>query len=148
MTILIGLILLVFISKRPVQLSALIAVMLGGSLGALSRYLLSLGVQRWIKPEFLPTGTMVVNLIGCFLIGLLAALFEQKSWGNGWPRIFLFVGFLGSFTTFSTYTLDTFLLLKSDQFMGAFLNMGLQIILGLALAITGWYSVYGIKISG
>mgnify|MGYP005715990541 FL=1 len=148
MTILIGLILLVFIPKRPLQLSTLIAVMLGGSLGALSRYLLSLGVHRWIKPEFLPIGTMVVNLIGCFLIGFLAALFEQKNWGSGWPRIFLFVGFLGSFTTFSTYTFDTFLLLKSDQFVGAFLNMGLQIILGLALAIAGWYSVYGIKISG
>ena len=148
MTILIGLILLVLISKGPVQLSALIAVMLGGSLGALSRYLLSLGVHRWIKPEFLPIGTMVVNLIGCFLIGLLAALFEQKNWGNGWPRIFLFVGFLGSFTTFSTYTLDTFLLLKSDQLWGAILNMVLQVILGLALAMAGWYSVYGVKATG
>ena len=80
-----------------------------------------------------------------FLNWSLAALFEQKNWGRGWPHIFLFVGFLGSFTTFSTYTFDTFLLLKSDKFMDAFLNMGLQIILGLALAIAGWYSVYGIK---
>ena len=67
--------------------------MLGGSLGALCRYLLGLGVHRWLKPEYLPTGTMVVNLLGCFLIGLLAALFELKNWGSGWPRIFLFVGF-------------------------------------------------------
>ena len=122
--------------------------MLGGSLGALSRYLLSLGVHRWLKPEFLPMGTMVVNLLGCFLIGLLAALFELKNWGSGWPRVFLFVGFLGSFTTFSTYTMDTFLLLKTDQFMGAFLNMGLQVILGLAVATAGWYLVYGTKVSG
>ena len=130
------------------HLTTLIAVMLGGSLGALCRYLLGLGVHRWLKPEYLPTGTMVVNLLGCFLIGLLAALFELKNWGSGWPRIFLFVGFLGSFTTFSTYTLDTFLLLKSDQFMGAFLNMGLQVILGLAVAMAGWYLVYGTKVSG
>ena len=122
--------------------------MLGGSLGALSRYLLSVGIERWLKPEMLPVGTIVVNLVGCFLIGLLAALFEVKNWGNGWPRMFLFVGFLGSFTTFSTYTFDTFLLLKTDQFVAAFLNMGLHVLLGLALAIAGWYSIYALKISG
>lgn len=144
----IGPILSIFSRKESVHLTTLIAVMLGGSLGALCRYLLGLGVHRWLKPEYLPTGTMVVNLLGCFLIGLLAALFELKNWGSGWPRIFLFVGFLGSFTTFSTYTLDTFLLLKSDQFMGAFLNMGLQVILGLAVAMAGWYLVYGTKVSG
>ena len=122
--------------------------MLGGSLGALSRYLLSVGIERWLKPEILPVGTIVVNLVGCFLIGLLAALFEVKNWGNGWLRMFLFVGFLGSFTTFSTYTFDTFLLLKTDQFVAAFLNMGLQVLFGLALAIAGWYSIYALKISG
>jgi CrcB protein len=62
--------------------------------------------------------------------------------------MFLFVGFLGSFTTFSTYTFDTFLLLKTDQFVAAFLNMGLQVLFGLALAIAGWYSIYALKISG
>jgi CrcB protein len=122
--------------------------MLGGSLGALSRYLLSVGIERWLKPEILPVGTIVVNLVGCFLIGLLAALFEVKNWGNGWLRMFLFAGFLGSFTTFSTYTFDTFLLLKTDQFVAAFLNMGLQVLFGLALAIAGWYSIYALKISG
>ena len=89
----IGPILSIFSRKESVHLTTLIAVMLGGSLGALCRYLLGLGVHRWLKPEYLPTGTMVVNLLGCFLIGLLAALFELKNWGNGWPRIFLFVGF-------------------------------------------------------
>ena len=122
--------------------------MLGGSLGALSRYLLSVGIERWLKPEILSVGTIVVNLVGCFLIGLLAALFEVKNWGNGWLRMFLFAGFLGSFTTFSTYTFDTFLLLKTDQFVAAFLNMGLQVLFGLALAIVGWYSIYALKISG
>jgi CrcB protein len=122
--------------------------MLGGSLGALSRYLLSVGIERWLKPEILPVGTIVVNFVGCFLIGLLAAFFEVKNWGNGWLRMFLFAGFLGSFTTFSTYTFDTFLLLKTDQFVAAFLNMGLQVLFGLALAIAGWYSIYALKISG
>ena len=74
-----------------------------GFIGAIARYLLSTAVQHAVKPEQFPIGIFIVNILGCFLIGLLAALFELKSWMNVELRLFVFVGVLGGFTTFSTF---------------------------------------------
>ena len=81
-------------------------VMLGGSLGAASRYAVSLLTARLFGPQF-PYGTMVVNLAGCFLIGLLFALADRSRLLTPDVRLLLITGYLGALTTFSTFSLET-----------------------------------------
>ena len=81
-------------------------VMLGGSLGAASRYAVSLLTARLFGPQF-PYGTMVVNLAGCFLIGPLSALPEPPRLLTPDVRLLLTTGYLGAPTTFSTFSLET-----------------------------------------
>ena len=81
-------------------------VMLGGSLGAASRYAVSLLTARLFGPQF-PYGTMVVNLAGCFLIGLLFALADRSRLLTPDVRLLLLTGYLGALTTFSTFSLET-----------------------------------------
>ena len=81
-------------------------VMLGGSLGAASRYGVSLLTARLFGPQF-PYGTMVVNLAGCFLIGLLFALADRSRLLTPDVRLLLITGYLGALTTFSTFSLET-----------------------------------------
>ena len=81
-------------------------VMLGGSLGAASRYGVSLLSARLLGTQF-PYGTMVVNLAGCFLIGLLFALADRSRLLTPDVRLLLITGYLGALTTFSTFSLET-----------------------------------------
>ena len=81
-------------------------VMLGGSLGAASRYGVSLLSARLLGPQF-PYGTMLVNLAGCFLIGLLFALADRSRLLTPDVRLLLITGYLGALTTFSTFSLET-----------------------------------------
>ena len=81
-------------------------VVLGGSLGAASRYAVSLLTARLFGPQF-PYGTMVVNLAGCFLIGLLFALADRSRLLTPDVRLLLITGYLGALTTFSTFSLET-----------------------------------------
>ena len=76
--------------------------------------------------------------MGCFLIGLLAALFELKGWMNIELRMFIFVGFLGGFTTFSTFINDTFILGKEGEILSAMMNAGGQVIVGLLFVWCGY----------
>jgi len=110
----------------------------GGFIGAVARYLLSTSIQHSIKPERFPIGIFVVNILGCFLIGFLAGLFELNSWMNVELRLFVFVGLLGGFTTFSTYINDTYLLGKDGEFIAALLNAGGQVIVGLLFVWLGY----------
>lgn len=117
---------------------SLFAVGAGGFLGAVSRYLLSISVDDYFKASQFPVGIATVNIIGCFLIGFLAALFELKGWMNIELRLFLFVGFLGGFTTFSTFVNDTFLLGKNGEMLNALLNAGGQVLVGLLFVWVGY----------
>jgi CrcB protein len=114
-----------------------LAVMTGGSLGAAGRYLLFLTVQRVAGPSF-PTGTLAANLLGSFLIGLLWSLFEGSRLTNEW-RLFIFTGFLGGFTTFSTFARETTQLFKVGEWKTALIYAGISNILGVTLVLAGYY---------
>ena len=104
---------------------------LGGSLGAIFRYWVSTLFKVDEKPFLYLLGTASVNLIGCFLFGLIAGLIESKGLINRELRSFLLVGILGGFTTFSTFGAETFFLLEKGNYMMAFLNVFGQVTVGL-----------------
>lgn len=109
-----------------------IAVALGGSLGAVLRYSLS----QWIVRKF-PIGTFVVNIAGCFLIGLLIALAVKTKWPGPMLQAFLIGGVLGSLTTFSTFAYQTVELGQQQSLSYAALNLFSNLIVGLILVWIG-----------
>ncbi len=109
---------------------------LAGALGTVSRYGLAGLVQRLSGGSF-PWGTLVVNLLGCFLAGLLWGMFEKRGVVTALPRTVLLVGFLGAFTTFSTMTLETTEMLRASELVYATANLTLQNGIGLAAIFAG-----------
>jgi CrcB protein len=97
-------------------------VFLGGGLGASARYWMYGAIMRSINSTF-PYGTMAVNILGCFLIGLLMTAFEERFLVQPTWRIFLTVGILGGFTTFSTFSFETIALLRDAQYFSAAMNV-------------------------
>jgi CrcB protein len=108
-------------------------VALGGALGSVARYAVSLGAVRWLGAGF-PWGTLLVNVAGSFAIGLLAAL----ATADGRPalgadaRAFVMIGILGGFTTFSSFSLETLTLARTGALGAAAANVGLSLVLCLA----------------
>jgi len=109
----------------------------GGFLGAIARYGLSGLVHRFTGGLF-PLGTLAVNLIGCFVIGGLMSLVEDRQMLAPSTRLFLGIGFLGSFTTFSTFSYETVALMRHGSMRLAALNVGVSVILGLVAVAAGW----------
>ena len=107
----------------------IIAIALGGSLGAVSRYLLSKYVSGYFGAIF-PWGTLAVNLIGSLLIGFLFGLAE-KTIIPASIRTFVMIGFIGAFTTFSTYVLESVNLFRDGEIKLGLLNIGISNILGI-----------------
>jgi fluoride exporter len=107
-------------------------VAIGGSAGACSRFAVASCFEN--RSQF-PLATLLVNLMGCFLIGLMA--------GVGWMapenprRFFLAVGFLGSFTTFSAFGYETWRMIEQNRFLAIGANVGLNVIAGIALVAVG-----------
>tara|TARA_Y100001001_G_scaffold17126_1_gene14937 strand:+ start:2752 stop:3129 length:378 start_codon:yes stop_codon:yes gene_type:complete len=92
-----------------------LAIAFGGALGALSRYWLTVSIERFNGTGF-PLGTFMVNLLGSFLIGLLYILFAEKlSVADQWRPVII-TGFLGAMTTFSTFSLDALLLFQQGHY--------------------------------
>lgn len=113
----------------------LLLIALGGALGSLARYSASGFAQQKYGGVF-PVGTLTVNLAGSFLIGLLWGLAENSTL-NPNVRTFLFVGILGGFTTFSTFSLETLNLLRDGEFKLALVNILLNNVVGIVLAFVG-----------
>jgi fluoride exporter len=103
----------------------------GGFIGSVLRYLASGYVQQSMKSIDFPYGTLAVNVIGCFVIGFLAQLAEERGVFTSQSRSFVFVGVLGGFTTFSSFGNETLNLARDGQMMGALANIGANVILGL-----------------
>jgi CrcB protein len=102
---------------------------IGGFLGAISRYGVALWIgQRWGRN--FPLGTFLINISGSFLIGLLMSLFTERFMVNPQWRLFLVVGFLGAYTTFSTFEYETGALMKDGEWLIAMLNVILSVSVG------------------
>ena len=119
----------------------IIAIAVGGLSGALLRYWVS-GVFSHLISEDFPWGTLSVNLIGSFLIGLLWAVFSKRLYLNPELRALIFIGFLGSFTTFSSYALETLNLFRSSEIKAALLNIVYNNVFGLFAVILGTASAF------
>jgi len=120
----------------------LLAVAVGGALGSTARYLLAGWVQQRAASArgavaLFPAGTLVVNLAGCFAIGCLAALLQERFAGDPALRTFLLIGLLGGFTTFSTFGWETLALARDGNFALAAVNVLASLALGLAAVWAG-----------
>lgn len=103
----------------------------GGFIGSVARYLASGYVQQASKSIDFPYGTLAVNLIGCFIIGFLSQLAESRGVFTNQSRLFTFTGFLGGFTTFSSFGNETINLARDSQMMNALANVGANVVIGL-----------------
>jgi len=109
----------------------IILVGAGSFVGGVCRYLLSTWVYKFLDNPWFPFGTFVVNALGCLVIGFLAGLAETRSIFTSDVRLFIFIGIIGGFTTFSSFALETLLLARDGESLAAILNIGLQVVLGL-----------------
>ena len=103
----------------------------GGFIGSVLRYLVSGWFQQASKSVDFPFGTLAVNVIGCFIIGFLAQLAESRGVFASESRLFVFVGILGGFTTFSSFGNETLNLARGGQIMNALANIGANLLVGL-----------------
>jgi CrcB protein len=111
-------------------------IAIGGAVGSLLRYGIS-GLTHKYMDGILPWGTLIVNLIGCFMIGFLWQSFEMFII-SPYTRLLIFVGTLGAFTTFSTYGLETFNLIRESEIKFAILNILASNLLGLLMVYCGF----------
>lgn len=111
---------------------------LGGFLGSISRYWLSALIHKFAGMNF-PYGTLTVNVIGCFAIGLLMTMFQEHFVENPNIRLFLIIGVLGGFTTFSSFSFDTLALMKAGNFLSAGVNIVASVTVCLMATWIGYY---------
>lgn len=111
-----------------------LSIAAGGALGAIARYLVDVWVSERAGAAF-PFGTLVINVSGSFVVGLLAALLMERGVVDPELRPFLMIGFLGAYTTFSTWMLESLRLAEGGEWVAVVANIGGSVALGM-LAVT------------
>ncbi len=111
-------------------------VFIGGGIGSVSRYSLS-GLVYKIEGSGFPYGTFAVNIIGSFLIGLFLTMSQDRFLISPQFRVFVAIGIIGGFTTFSTFSFETVELLKDGSFTLGLLNIAVTVLLGLTATWAG-----------
>ena len=119
----------------------LLMVGIGGFVGALLRYGISGWVQNMTRSIAFPFGTLAVNIIGCYFIGLLTQLVESQAGINTEMRLLLMVGLMGAFTTYSTFGNETLSLIQDQRYVLSLLNVGLHLVLGLSAVLIGRFTI-------
>ena len=113
-----------------------IIVTIGGGLGSAARYL----VSTWAAARFgaaFPYGTLIVNIVGCFIIGAFVTMTTERLIISPYWRLFVTVGIVGGFTTFSSFSYETMHLLQETDVLRAFYNVGLNVIVGFSATWLG-----------
>ncbi len=110
----------------------------GGFVGSALRFVVSGWVQRLVASGGFPYGTLTVNVLGCLLIGLLGGLAEYRQVLDPAQRLFLMIGVLGGFTTFSTFAYESLSLMQDAELFKVALNILLQVVLGFVAAFIGY----------
>ena len=118
------------------MLIKIIMILAGGAFGALTRYTIGTQIDKNLNINF-PIGIFIVNLVGCFFIGFIISLLENKLLLSENIKIFLIIGFLGSLTTFSTFALDNYNFLNQKNLYLLFLNLFLTNFFGLIMVLLG-----------
>lgn len=117
-------------------MNQLAVIAAGGALGALLRFWVASGVAAWLGKDF-PYGTLIINVTGSLAIGVLYVLLVERFDVNVLWRPFLIIGLLGAFTTFSSFSLETLVLIEAGELLKAFLNVLLSVSLCLAATTVG-----------
>lgn len=115
---------------------SVLLVAVGGAFGSVCRYLVGIGAGRLLGADF-PWGTMTVNVVGSFVMGLFIELLAQRLDGSAELRLFIAVGFLGGFTTLSSFSLDTVSLFERGATVAAVVYAAGSIALSLAALVAG-----------
>lgn len=123
-------------------MSHIVSVAVGGALGAVARYGLSGWVHTWTEESF-PWGTLAVNVVGSFLLGA-AFLYLDRGGFSPELRHFATIGLLGAFTTFSTFTFETVMLLQDGEWARAGGYVALSVFLGLVAVLLGFWAADGL----
>ncbi|MDP6675238.1 MAG: fluoride efflux transporter CrcB [Gammaproteobacteria bacterium] len=110
----------------------------GGFIGSALRFVVSGWVQRLAATSVMPYGTLVVNVLGCLALGFLGGLAEYRQVLEPGQRLFLMVGILGGFTTFSTFAFESISLMQDTEILKAMLNTAAQVVLGFGAAFAGF----------
>ena len=113
----------------------ILMVAVAGAIGALSRWGISRSLAQWLGSAF-PYGTLVANLLGCFLLGLIMQVGLSARIPSHW-RLAVTIGFLGALTTFSTFSYETVAMLQDANWLRGGLNIALNLICGLAATLAG-----------
>lgn len=116
----------------------LILIALGGGLGSMLRYLANINIGK-IWPFKLYYATFLVNIIGCLIIGLIIGYLQKNDTNNESLKLLLITGFCGGFTTFSTFGLENFNLLQSQNYITSLIYIAASIIIGIAFVGVGIY---------
>jgi len=118
-------------------LSKLLFVAIGGSIGASLRYLFYIVTKNFFFPNYLFINTLLVNIMGSFFLGYIIMLLGNKNLSQDFIKYFFIIGILGSFTTFSTFSLENVELLINRKFLVAFIYMFLTLLLCLLFTFLG-----------
>jgi CrcB protein len=116
----------------------LLYIGLGGFIGSVSRYLIQVMISARLPVSF-PSGTIAVNLIGCLLIGLFFGYVESRHWFSPQVRLFVTIGFLGSFTTFSTFAFENLELIREGNYLNFFAYTLISVVGGIFLVWGGYF---------
>ena len=117
-------------------MNQVIAIAVGGAAGSVLRYWMSTALYNLLGRTF-PYGTLAVNVLGCLLMGMLFVVFATRGTGDGVLRAGILIGVLGGFTTFSAFSMETFILIEEGALLKALLNMAVSLVLCIVATWAG-----------